>query len=55
MEKERKESPVSIAVARIDHGQPRDMRMIWLRARLSPDEKPSEEDIKVSLWLPPFF
>jgi len=53
--KERKESPVSISVARID--APRDAiiaagpqrRMLWLKARLQSHEKPDTETIKAMI------
>ncbi|KAK8854686.1 acyl-CoA thioesterase II [Kwoniella newhampshirensis] len=48
--RERRESPVSIARALTkDHDGNHHIRMSWLRARLDPSEKPSEETVKAMI------
>ncbi|EIW68264.1 hypothetical protein TREMEDRAFT_16478, partial [Tremella mesenterica DSM 1558] len=52
--KERRESPVSLTVARRkgkrgDVELDRSVRMLWLKARLRPGEEPSEEIIKIMI------
>lgn len=49
---ERRESPVSIAVAKRKLGRldfEANVRMIWVKARLAPDERPDEETTKVGV------
>jgi hypothetical protein len=52
---ERKESPVAIAVAKMKVSRDEliaaggNNRMLWMKARLQPDEKPDVETIKVGL------
>ena len=53
-DKERKESPVAIAVAKVKASRDEviaaggNRRMLWMKARLQPNEKPDVETIKVS-------
>lgn len=49
---ERRESPVSIAVAKRKLGRldfEANVRMIWVKARLAPNERPDEETAKVGV------